>query len=421
MKNGKKKAMKIGVLSLAAGAHDKAALARVTEPILTQLKESFNIVKISKKRIDQVDLPLVFIKTGGTEGQFKELVPLLRRAGKPITFLAVNRFNSFPAALEILAWAKREGLPGTLLLYGDMERIKEQLGLRLRNIRAADQLYGARIGMLGRPSDWLIASGIDYEAVCRRWGVTLIDIPLQEVLANIESFSGENVLEAMLDFPTARCTGPVQPEDIVEAVRIYLGIKKTLADYQLTAFSAQCFEFLEKLKSSGCLAVSRLNDEGFSAGCEGDLPALFTMMINRLISGKTAFMGNLAGIEGEYLTLAHCSVPMSMVKSFDFDTHFESGIGVAIAGYFKREHATLSRIGGPNLDRFYVDEGNIAHDKTPYEACCRTRLNIHMNKGTGYFLANPLGNHHVISLGHFSQRFREIMEYFGAKEVGSKE
>jgi hypothetical protein len=32
------------------------------------------------------------------------------------------------------------------------------------------------------------------------------------------------------------------------------------------------------------------------------------------------------------MVLAHCTVPRTMVRAYDVRTHFESGLGVAVAG-----------------------------------------------------------------------------------------
>ena len=45
----------------------------------------------------------------------------------------------------------------------------------------------ARIGLLGEPSDWLVASTPDREGVHRRWGVTVLDVDLPGALHRYES------------------------------------------------------------------------------------------------------------------------------------------------------------------------------------------------------------------------------------------
>lgn len=68
-------------------------------------------------------------------------------------------------------------------------------------------------------------------------------------------------------------------------------------------------------------------------------------------------MGNIAWIdrEGEKtldLILAHCTAPLSIVNNYLLTTHFETGKGVGIKGFFNKEIGTLVRIGGKILIKY---------------------------------------------------------------------
>jgi L-fucose isomerase-like protein len=406
--------MKIGVVSLVSDVHDPRSLDRVSAPIINALKESFDLEEIETGDLARVDLPLVFIKTGGTEHKFVNIAPMLEKTGKPVTLLAGDSNNSLPAALEILSWANMKGLKNCLLLHGSIEVLKKKLAKRIADVKLMDTLKSTVIGLLGKPSDWLIASDVDYKQVKERWGVSIVEIEMEEVTGNIDKFSESGAIEIQSAFPNAQFKEGVTLKNIADAVKIYMGIKKTISDYGLSALTLRCFDLLTPLNNTGCLALARLNDEGIPAGCEGDIPALFTMIIDRLITGKPSFMANPSLIEDDRVTLAHCTIPMSIVESFGFKTHFESGIGVAVAGKLKEGPVTISKIGGPALDRFYVDKGTLT-ENTESEALCRTQIVVKPAHGTDYFLSTPLGNHHVISEGNHTERFIEVMSLTAAR------
>ena len=42
-----------------------------------------------------------------------------------------------------------------------------------------------KLGVIGKPSDWLIASDVDYETAKKVFGVELIDIPIERVKARL--------------------------------------------------------------------------------------------------------------------------------------------------------------------------------------------------------------------------------------------
>lgn len=403
--------MKIGIISLVSDVHDPETINRASGSMLSELKRSFEIEEIKIEDVEGVDVPILFVKTGGTEYKFKQMAPTLQGLGKPVTMLSTAGNNSLPACLEILSWANMNGFKNTLLLHGPVEEIKKKLEKRVRDIQIINALNRTKIGIIGKPSDWLIAGDVDYMKVFERWGVSFVDVDLKPVIDNIARFSESAALEILSSFPEARFKKGVRRRTIVKAVKIYLGLKRTIAEYGLSALTLRCFDLLEAFNNTGCLALARLNDEGIPAGCEGDIPALFTMLINGLITGSPAFMSNPSRIENDHITMAHCTVPMSIVESFGLRTHFESDKGVGIAGTFRKEAVTVSKIGGPFLDRFYTAEGDIT-DTPEYEDLCRTQITVKMKEGVDYFLTAPLGNHHVVTIGSHAKRFKEVMALF---------
>jgi L-fucose isomerase-like protein len=117
-------------------------------------------------------------------------------------------------------------------------------------------LMGTRLGVIGKPSDWLISSHADKEQVKARLGIDLIDIPMEEMYKNND---------------------------------IYESLKSVITQYHLQGFTLRCFDLLTTLKNTGCLALAKLNAEGYVAGCEGDVPAMLTMMIVRSLLGISGF------------------------------------------------------------------------------------------------------------------------------------
>ena len=408
--------MKIGIISLMSDVHDAGTINRASGPIIAKLKHSFELEEIKIETIDSVDLPIIFVKTGGTEHKFKQLASALLASGKPLTILSTHTNNSLPASMEILSWANMKGFKNSLLLHGSTETIKKKLEKHISDFEIMGAVKRARIGVIGIPSDWLIASHVDPLEISKRWGTTIVNIDLKPMIENITRFSESAAMEILSSFPEPVSKESIRRKAFVDAVKIYLGLKRTISEYRLTALTIRCFDLLSTLNNTGCLALARLNDEGIPAGCEGDIPALFTMMINRLITGTPAFMANPSRIQDRRVTLAHCTVPMCMVESFSYKTHFESDKGVAIAGNFKKDHVTLSKIGGPLLDQFYAAEGMII-DSPVSKQLCRTQVTVKMNDKVDYFLTNPLGNHHVMTHGCHAARFNELMSFFGVFPV----
>jgi len=204
--------------------------------------------------------------------------------------------------------------------------------------------------------------------------------------------------------------GP-NPDDIREAVAVYRGLRTLVDEYRLAACSVRCFDLVTDLHTTGCYALSRLNDEGVPAGCEGDLQALFSLYIGTLLSGKVAFMGNIASIEPESRTigLAHCMCPLSMAMHYTVYTHFESNLGIGISGTFPEGAYTMYRLGGERLDHLFVREGQL-EDTEFRQDLCRTQLRLCVDEPIDELLHAPLGNHHILIPGHYRTAIERFFE-----------
>ena len=162
-----------------------------------------------------------------------------------------------------------------------------------------------RLGVVGKPSDWLIASNVDYKDVLETMNLELVDVPIEEMTS----------------------LGEVDP-GMAGAEAVYQRLKEIVIKYNLQGVTLRCFDLLSTVKNTGCIALSKLNDEGIPAACEGDIPTLLTMMVCKRLTGELCFQVNPARInpDGEML-FAHCTLPLKMTEKHEYTTHFESGIG----------------------------------------------------------------------------------------------
>ena len=109
-------------------------------------------------------------------------------------------------------------------------------------------------------------------------------------------------------------------EEFKAAQIVVNSLKEIIRDYDLNALSIECFSLLSQTESTACYALSHLNDKGTVAGCEGDLPSTFTMMIVKLLIGQASFMANVASVDQEQNSaiLAHCTIPLEKKVNVNF-------------------------------------------------------------------------------------------------------
>jgi L-fucose isomerase-like protein len=387
-----------------SSVHDEKKVMESLKPLADFLMEDLgaDFVEPGESR----DFKLVWVMTGGVEGIFKKMYERLK---KPVVILAADLNNSLAASLEILSYIRSRGDRG-YIVHGGLEHVARDIERYRSFFEAAEKIRGARIGSIGGPSEWLIASGVDYEQASKRWGTSFVDIPMKEVYDAIKAC--EDSYDGYFD----RATEVVEPveKDIRGGHAIYLALRKIVRERKLDAVTLKCFDLLGTVKNTGCLALSRLNDEGVAAGCEGDLPSTFTMYLVSALTGKKAFMANPSKIDSDKNTVifAHCTVPTTLVRSYRLRSHFESGIGTGIAGAFEEGDITVLKVGGKNLDRFFVSRGRIISNPVN-EQRCRTQIEVKMEQDVRQLLKDPIGNHQVIVKGDIEKDFRDLLEYMG--------
>jgi len=141
------------------------------------------------------------------------------------------------------------------------------------------------------------------------------------------------------------------------------------------------------------------------------------LLLNTLTGGKS-FMANPAyiDIEKNNIVLAHCTIPTCLTDSYVIRNHFESHMGVSIQGIMKKGPVTIFKCGGGRLDKYFLASGELLENLED-ENMCRTQLKIHLNADTGYFLRNPIANHHILIEGDYVGLIDRFMQYAGCKRI----
>ena len=395
--------MKIAIYTLTSELHDESAVCAVTREFLGGLGLEYEFRGNDYADYGSRALSLIYVRTGGTEGIFKRLLPTLTaQTRQPFYLLTSGKSNSLAASLEILSFLRQQGIKGEIL-HGSNEYITGRIAMLARAAEARQQLTGKKLGIIGQPSDWLISSEADRHAVRERLGIELVDIPMSELLAAIADTAEELPQEHTDDQRIAQA--------LPGANRIYNALKSVIRKYELSGFTLRCFDLLTAVHNTGCLALAKLNSEGYVAGCEGDVPAMLSMMVVRALTGVSGFQANPATINPEtgQLLFAHCTIPFDMVQRYEFDTHFESGIGVGIRGYMQEGPVTLFKVSG-DLTRHFIAEGALVRSQAEPDLC-RTQQVIQLSRPdqAAYFLTGPIGNHHIIAPGHLRPLLEELL------------
>ena len=374
----------------------RSPLSQITEEKMTryigalskELGETLEKVPLEQYLAD--DFALLYVASGGSEGYFLEVFDQLK--ARHCYILTSGDSNSLAASMEILSFLRKHGGSGEIL-HGDIAQVASRVRALRNAHRAKAALKGKKLGCIGKPSDWLIASTYDPDAMMSKLGMGFVSIEMSELLDEIakESYP-ENEYTALFKKQA------FDKAEIEKALYVYGAFKRLVGKYGLCGVSVRCFDLLDTVKTTGCLGLSILNAEGICGGCEGDVPALLSMAVLGSLTGEPLFMCNPSRFDTKAGTavFAHCTIPVTMLKGFCFNTHFESGIGVAVQGSFEEGPCTIFKCEG-DLSRFHAQEGRIV-DMPWSDMLCRTQIKVELDDFS-YFLTNPINNHHIICRG----------------------
>ena len=411
--------MNIAIYTLTSELHDEQAVSATTQEFLNSLQVEYILRGADYSDYGSHALDLIYVRTGGTEGIFKRLLTELQKKSRAsFRLLTSGKSNSLAASLEILSYLRQHNIQGEII-HGSAEYITRRLHILEQVGLARRRLSGCRLGIIGQPSDWLIASYANRETVKWRIGIELVDIPMQELLTTLEktpavSMSAASAAAGVSDGFAAGAASAVPSSlsaSLPGALRIYEALKAVIQRHHLQGFTLRCFDLLTAVRNTGCLALAKLNSEGLVAGCEGDVPAMLSMKIAQALTGYSGFQANPARINPETgeMLFAHCTIPLNMVERYEFDTHFESGIGVGIRGYMQEGPITIFKVSG-DLSRHFIAEGELIRSEAKPDLC-RTQQVIKLDDKTQteYFLREPIGNHHIILAGRQRELLEEIL------------
>lgn len=371
--------------------------------LLQQLSEQAGVeLKVGELEDLQPDgFNMVFVGGGGCENEFKIRCTQMPQ---PIILLTCGNNNSLAASMEILSYLRQRDIPSEII-HGSMEDMAQRIQTLARVFAAKQKVKHLRLGRLGRPSDWLISSDVDAVQSELTNGIQILDIPMLELMEEIKKHTYEpnQYTQMVLDAAFSR-------KDVDLALDIYGGMKRICQKYKLDGITVRCFDLLQPVKNTGCVALAILNAEGIYAGCEGDTPALVSMAVLGELTGQPVFMCNPSRIEsrkGE-IVLAHCTLPLNMPTSFRLMTHYESGLGVAFRGVIPTGDVTVFKCSGL-LDRYFANKGQLV-ENLDEATLCRTQIRIKMD-GLDYFTTRSIGNHHCVICGDYVDLVDEFFKY----------
>ena len=412
--------MKLNLITFASSLASRESIFTDHHELLDAIGKKYEVRYIFPEELDSESTPegatMVLVGSGGVEEMVKANID---RLPPYIVLIADGLKNSLAASLEILSWMRQNDRHGRVL-HGPTSFIVQGIDEYAQAQQAVSRLHGMRVGVIGKPSGWLIASNVSFQSMRERWGIEMVEIPLDEVVKGYEAIDDAEVQDITDEFIN-RAIGVKEPprDEVVKAMRLYRSVKGIVERYHLNAFTLNCFDLIPTTRTTGCVALALLNQEGIPAGCEGDEQTLLTMLAVQAATGEMTFMANPSKIldnAAHEMVFAHCTIAPAMTDRYIVRNHYESLSGVAVEGIFDPMDVTVVKCGGKDMERYFISKARLLQC-TSNPNMCRTQLHLRLDEPLDYFLERSIGNHHVIVRGDHKQRLETVLRMLGSSPI----
>lgn len=215
----------------------------------------------------------------------------------------------------------------------------EELLWRLRALHGACNFLGARILAIGGPMGKYAP---DAPAVARdRFRFDIVDYPYSELEKRVaQVFQDPQCLKLADRWTTQYLTRfqtkmATQRPFVLNSFLLYGLFKDLLREHDTPLYTIQnCMSTIMPMaKTTACLTLSLLNDDGPCAFCESDFVVIPPGILLYYLTRKPVFMHNSTFPHKGIVTCAHCTSPRRMngdrFEPATITTHYESEYGAA--------------------------------------------------------------------------------------------
>ena len=178
----------------------------------------------------------------------------------------------------------------------------------------------------------------------------------------------------------------------------------------------QCMSTIMPIaKTTACMPLSLINDEGLMAFCESDFVVIPSGILLRYISGKPSFLQDPTHPHDGVVTCAHCTAPRRM-NGRDYEpvkvlTHFESNYGAAPKVEMRKGQVITTLAPSFTSKKWIGFRGKIIDH--PFYDICRSQIDIEIEGDWRKLLEDMQGFHWMICYGDY---LREVG--YALKKVG---
>jgi L-fucose isomerase len=257
----------------------------------------------------------------GTWVSTPAVVDTVREVNLPFGIWAEDNAASFSLTAGGIVHGSLDelGLPHRFF-YGspDSEELIGEIGSFIRAAAAARGLSGSRLCVLGGRVMGMYTTMADIVQLKNVFGVEVEH--MDAVRLYLEAEKAPQKEAAAVEARLRETFGKIEAGGKVleRSIRLYIALKALIERTGYDLLAVKCQDEMINEYASSCLAVSLLNDEGYTLSCEADINAAITMRMLGILSGGIALFGdvNHLDVEKGILRIVNCgSMPTLLARA----------------------------------------------------------------------------------------------------------
>lgn len=295
---------------------------------------------------------------------------------------------------------------------------------RLRALYGLKNTLGKRMVAVGGASGWGAGGQKAPEIARAQFKMDLVDYPyakleprLQQAMQNASLV--ESCREQARKYLKQRGTTLQTTRAFVDNAFVLLEVfKDVMEEYETDAITINsCMGTIMPMsRTTACLPLSLLNDEGYLAFCESDFVVIPSGVLLHYISGKPVFLNDPTYPHDQVVTLAHCTAPRKMDgkrnEPTKILTHFESDYGAAPKVEMKIGQKVTNLVPDFASQKWVGFDGTIVGN--PFLDICRSQIEVRIDGDMTALLEEMKGFHWMTCYGSYLQETGYALKKVGA-------
>lgn len=287
----------------------------------------------------------------------------------------------------------------------------DELLWRLRAQYGVKNLLGSKIVALG--GEWGKYASDAPQIARDKFKMEIVDIPYADIEARIQGYLNDTEIMANAErwtddfFALPGTTLKTDRPYVVNAFMLYKLIKDLMREHETPLFTIKdCMRIIMPMaKTTACLSIGLVNDEGLFSLCESDFVALPAGILLRHIAGRPVFMHNSTFPHKGIVTCAHCSAPRRMnadrYEPVEIHTHEESDFGAAPKVEIPLGQELTFISPEYTTGRWVGLRGNV--EGNPFYPICRSQQDVRIQGDWKKMLAEVRDSHWLMVYGNWLQ------------------